>query len=131
MNEGKLRVLKIPVPNSSHFAIRVKGHLVEVLTFKAQVFADSAIVVANSKQQMKIAVFVWAMIIETDDEETHEFIVVKTGDEFPMLDGEIQYIASTMVPIPAGEIELHLFYCGVNEELASIDIPMPKADNDS
>lgn len=130
MNEGKLRVLKVPVPNSSHFAIRVKGHVVEILTFKAQVFSDSAIVTPQAKQKMKIAVFVWALIIETDEEETHEFIVVETGAEFPMMDGDIQYISSTMVPVPAGEIELHLFYCGINEELASIDIPMPEADND-
>lgn len=118
MSKGSLKVLKVPVPNSSHFAIQVKGHLVEPLEFHAQVFKDASIVLTNKNQQMKIAVFVWCLIIETDEEETHEFVMVKTGEEFPMMDGDIQYIASTMVPIPAGEIEMHLFYAGRNEELA-------------
>jgi hypothetical protein len=91
VSAGALKVLKVPVPNSKHFAIRVKGHLVECLEFQAQVFQDSN------------AVFVWALIIEDDQEETHEFVMVHTGDDFPMMDGDIQYVASTLVPLPNGE----------------------------
>ena len=118
MSDGALRVLKVPVPNSNHFAIQVKGHMIECLEFHAQVFKDDHIVMAQGRQQMKIAVFVWCLIIETDQEETHEFVMVKTGEDFPMIDGDIRYIASTTIPVPAGEIEMHLFYAGQNEELA-------------
>jgi hypothetical protein len=104
----------VPVPNSKHFAIRVKGHLVECLEFQAQVFQDSKIVVAKGTQTAKVAVFVWALIIEDDQEETHEFVMVHTGD-----------VASTLVPLPNGEqAEMHLFHAGMNEELAKLDIPM-------
>ena len=115
MSERTLRVLKIPVPNSPNFAIQVKGHLVECLQFNAQVFQDSAIVIQGGQQQMKIAVFVWALIIESDIDETHEFYMVHTGQDFPMIDAEITYVDSTNVPIPGGEIEMHLFYAGQPE----------------
>ncbi|MDK1039559.1 MAG: hypothetical protein QGD91_11715 [Actinomycetota bacterium] len=130
--KGSLRVLKIPVPNSNHFAIRVKGHLVECLEFQAQVFKDTNILLAKGGQIQKIAVFVWCLIIEDDQEETHEFVMVKTGEDFPMMDGDIQYIASTLVPLPDGnQIEMHLFHAGINEEMAKIDIPFPEeANND-
>jgi hypothetical protein len=125
VSAGALKVLKVPVPNSKHFAIRVKGHLVECLEFQAQVFQDSKIVVAKGTQTAKVAVFVWALIIEDDQEETHEFVMVHTGDDFPMMDGDIQYVASTLVPLPNGEqAEMHLFHAGMNEELAKLDIPM-------
>jgi len=127
--KGSLRVLKIPVPNSNHFAIRVKGHLVECLEFQAQIFKSSQIVVAKGQPQSKVVVFVWCMIIEDDQEETHEFVMVKTGEDFPMMDGDIRYVASTLVPLPDGnQIEMHLFHAGINEEMAEIDIPFPKEE---
>ena len=126
---GALRVLKVPVPNSPHFAITVKGHVVEFLEFHAQIFKDSNIVVAPGQPQFKILICVWVLIIETDQEETHEFVMVNTGEEFPMMDGDVTYVASTMVPIPAGEIELHLFHAGINEALAGQGKPLG-AEND-
>ena len=128
MNEGALRVLKVPVPNSKHFAIRVKGHLVDCLEFDAQIFKDSAIVVSQGKPQTKIAVFVWCLIIETEKEETHEFVMVNTGEDFPMMDADIKYISSARVPTPAGDHELHLFHAGINEKMAKIDIPFPEEE---
>jgi hypothetical protein len=129
MTEGALRVLKVPVPNSKHFAIRVKGHLVDCLEFDAQVFKDSSIVTSQSRNRMNIAVFVWCLIIETEQEETHEFVMVNTGEDFPMMDADIKYVASTRVPIPTGgEIELHLFHAGINEAMAKIDIPFPEEE---
>lgn len=116
MSKGSLKVLKVPVPNSPNFALQVKGHLVECLQFQAQVFQDSGIIMQGGKQQIKIAVFLWALIIESDEEETHEFYMVHTGQEFPMIDGEIEYIDSANVPLPGGsEIEMHLFYAGQPE----------------
>ena len=117
MSDGALKVLKIPVPNSPNFAIQVKGHVVEWLQFKAQIFQDSAIVTKGGQQKMKVVVFMWARIIESDDEETHEFHMVHTGQDFPMIDGEIRYIDSAHVATPAGEIEMHLFYAGQTELL--------------
>ena len=115
MSEGALKVLKVPVPNSPNFAIQIKGHLVECLRFDAQIFKDSAIVMQGGQPKMKIAVFLWVLMIETDIEETHEFIMVHTGQDFPMFDGELTYIDSANVPVPAGEIEMHLFYAGMPE----------------
>lgn len=116
MSKGSLKVLKVPVPNSPNFAIQVNGHVVEWLQFNAQVFQDSQIVIQGSQHQLKIAVFIWALIIESDDEETHEFHMVHTGQDFPMINGEIRYIDSANVPIPGGsEIEMHLFYAGQPE----------------
>lgn len=133
MTEGTLKVLKIPVPNSPNFALQLKGHLVECLQFSAQVFKDSAIVMQGGQQQMKIAVFLWVMLIESEIEETHEFIMVHTGQDFPMFDGEIKYVDSTNVPLPNGEaIEMHLFYAGMPEltdELqAKLDAAKSKAE---
>ena len=129
--KGSLRVLKVPVPNSNHFAIRVKGHLVECLEFQAQVFKDTNILLSKGDQIQKIAVFVWCLIIEDNQEETHEFVMVKTGEDFPMMDADIRYVASTLVPVPGGEIEMHLFHAGINEEMGKIDIPFPEeANND-
>jgi hypothetical protein len=127
--KGSLKVLKIPVPNSNHFAIRVKGHLVECLEFQAQIFQSSQIVVTKGQPQSKVVVFVWCMIIEDDQEETHEFVMVKTGEDFPMMDGDIRYVASTLIPLPDGnQIEMHLFHAGINEEMAKIDIPFPEEE---
>lgn len=128
MTEGALRVLKVPVPNSKHFAIRVKGHLVDCLEFDAQVFKDSGIIVGQSQQRMNIAVFVWCLIIETEQEETHEFVMVNTGEDFPMMDADIKYVSSARVPTPAGDHELHLFHAGINEDMAKIDIPFPEKE---
>lgn len=128
MTEGALRVLKVPVPNSKHFAIRVKGHLVDCLEFDAQVFKDSGIIVGQSQQRMNIAVFVWCLIIETEQEETHEFVMVNTGEDFPMMDADIKYVSSARVPTPAGDHELHLFHAGINEDMAKIDIPFPEEE---
>lgn len=132
MNEGSLKVLKIPVPNSPNFALQLKGHLVECLQFKAQVFKDTAIVMQGGQQQMKIAVFLWVMLIESESEETHEFIMVHTDQDFPMFDGEIKYVDSAHVPLPGGEIEMHLFYAGMPEltdELqAKLDAAKSKAE---
>ncbi len=129
--KGSLKVLKVPVPNSPHFAIRVKGHLVECLEFQTQIFQGSQIVMAKGQQQAKLAVFVWCLIIEDDREETHEFVMVKTGEDFPMMDGDIRYVASTLIPLPDGnQIEMHLFHAGINEEMAKIDIPFPKEETE-
>ena len=128
---GRLRVLKIPVPNSNHWFIRVKGHVVEFLEFHAQVFQDAqGIVLSKGETQMKILICVWALIIETDDqlEENHEFVMVRTGEDFPMIDGNVQYVASTLVPLPADQLELHLFHAGINDEMANIEIPMGGPD---
>ena len=117
--KGALRVLKVPVPNSAHFAIQVKGHVVEFLEFDAQIFQESSIVMSKGQQNAKVVVFVWCLIIEDDTiEETHEFVMVHTGADFPMMDGDIQYVSSTRVPTPNGEIEMHLFHAGQNEALA-------------
>lgn len=123
MSEGALRVVKVPVPNSKHFAIRVKGHLIDCLDFSAQIFRDSGIVMSKGEQIQKLAVFAWCLIIEGSQEETHEFVLVNTGEDFPMLDAEIKYVASTRVPTPQGDHELHLFHAGLNEKLADIEIP--------
>lgn len=132
MNEGSLKVLKIPVPNSPNFALQVKGHLVECLQFSAQVFKDSAIVMQGGQQQMKIAVFLWILLIESEIEETHEFIMVHTGQDFPMFNGEVKYVDSTSVPLPGGEIEMHLFYAGMpeltDEMQAKLDAAKSKAE---
>lgn len=126
MTDGALRVLKVPVPNSKHFAIRVKGHLVDCLEFDAQIFQDSGIVLSKGQQQAKVAVFVWCLIIETEQEETHEFVMVNTGEDFPMMDGDLRYVSSARVPTPQGDHELHLFHAGINEDMAKIDIPFPE-----
>lgn len=118
MSEGSLKVLKVPVPNSSHFGINIQGHLVECLQFNAQIFQDSGIVTSpEGQQQKKIAIFIWMLIIETEQEENHEFIMVQTGQEFPMFDGELMYVDSALVPMPKGDIELHLFHAGKNDEI--------------
>jgi hypothetical protein len=127
--KGSLKVLKVPVPNSAHFCIRVKGHLVECLEFQTQIFQGSNILMAKGQTQAKLAVFVWCLIIEDDREETHEFVMVKTGEDFPMMDADIRYVASTLVPLPDGnQIEMHLFHAGINEEMGKIDIPFPEKE---
>lgn len=122
-----MRVLKIPIPNKQAFAIRVHGKVLDVLDLTCDIFREQLVINATGESQAKMAVVVFFLIDEDvakDYTEDHQFVLVKTGDEFPVIDFQIHYTSSTILAMPQENIEFHLFYGGKTDAYKMENLPV-------
>ncbi len=118
------RVIKIPCPNVQQFVARVPGHVLDLIHFQAQVMRQTAILDERGQGKANMMLGVWMLIDDQGGDEDHQFVLIQTGIDLPVIDAELTHVGTTVLLLPNGtHLEFNLFHAGETMEFSGQDIP--------
>lgn len=118
------KVIKIPCPNVQQFVARVPGHVLDLIHFQAQIMRQTAILDERGKGKANLMLAVWMLIDDQGGDEDHQFVLIQTGINLPVIDAELTHIGTTLVLLPNGNsLEFNLFHAGETMEFSGMEIP--------
>jgi hypothetical protein len=118
------KVIKIPCPNVQQFVARIPGHVLDLLHFQAQIMRQTAILDKQGKTSANMMLGVWMLIDDQGGDEDHQFVLIQSGIDLPVIDAELTHVGTTILLLPTGNhLEFHLFHAGETMEFSGMDIP--------